>query len=275
LRRKGDILSVIMTTRHIITLLSDFGNQDPYVAAMKGVILSLNPEAVLVDLTHEVPPQDIIAGSFLLSEATPYFPPGTIHLAVVDPGVGTPRRALAFRDQEQFWVGPDNGIFHLVFRDSPPQDLVSLENSEYFRGSVSRTFQGRDIFAPVAAHLSLGTPLHAFGPLVTDPVALPWPEPSFTPEAVRGEIVYVDGFGNLVTNIKGSELVPWLGEKSHVVILGSLTVKGLSPTYGDVARGEFLALVGSHGYLEIACAQGNAAKRLGMGKGRSLSVVRA
>jgi S-adenosylmethionine hydrolase len=275
LRRKGDILSVIMTTRHIITLLSDFGNQDPYVAAMKGVILSLNPEAVLVDLTHEVPPQDIIAGSFLLSEATPYFPPGTIHLAVVDPGVGTPRRALAFRDQEQFWVGPDNGIFHLVFRDSPPQDLVSLENSEYFRGSVSRTFQGRDIFAPVAAHLSLGTPLHAFGPPVTDLVALPWPEPSFTPEAVRGEIVYVDGFGNLVTNIKGSELVPWLGEKSHVVILGSLTVKGLSRTYGDVARGEFLALVGSHGYLEIACAQGNAAKRLGMGKGRSLSVVRA
>jgi S-adenosylmethionine hydrolase len=264
-----------MTTRHIITLLTDFGNQDPYVAAMKGVILSLNPEAVLVDLTHEVPPQDIIAGSFLLSEATPYFPPGTIHLAVVDPGVGTPRRALAFRDQEQFWVGPDNGLFHLVFRDSPPVDLVSLENSEYFRGSVSRTFQGRDIFAPVAAHLSLGTPLHAFGPPVTDPVTLPWPEPSFTPEAVRGEIVYVDGFGNLISNIKGSNLTAWLAEKSHVIILGSLTVKGLSRIYGDVAAGEFLALVGSHGYLEIACAQGNAARRLGMGKGRSLSVVKA
>jgi S-adenosylmethionine hydrolase len=266
---------VIMTTRHIITLLTDFGNQDPYVAAIKGVILSLNPEAVLVDLTHEVPPQDIIAGSFLLSEATPYFPPGTIHLAVVDPGVGTPRRALAFRAREQFWVGPDNGLFHLVFRESPPLDLVSLENSEYFRGSVSRTFQGRDIFAPVAAHLSLGTPLHAFGPPATDPIALPWPEPSFTPEAVRGEIVYVDGFGNLISNIRGSDLTVWLAEKSHVIILGSLTVKGLSRTYGDVAAGEYLALVGSHGYLEIACAQGNAARRLGVGKARSLSVVRS
>jgi S-adenosyl-L-methionine hydrolase (adenosine-forming) len=264
-----------MTTRHIITLLTDFGYQDPYVAAMKGVILSLNPEAVLVDLTHNVPPQDIIAGAFLLSEATPYFPPGTIHLAVVDPEVGTPRRALAAWAREQFWVGPDNGLFHLVFHENPAQDLVSLENSEYFRGSVSRTFQGRDIFAPVAAHLSLGTPLHALGPPVTDPLALPWPEPSITPEAVRGEIVYVDGFGNLISNIRGSDLTAWLAEKTHVIILGSLTVKGLVRTYGDVAAGEFLALVGSHGYLEIACAQGHAARRLGVGKGRSMSVIRA
>ena len=264
-----------MTTRHIITLLTDFGYRDPYVAAMKGVILSLNPEAVLVDLTHDVPPQDIVAGAFLLSEATPYFPPGTIHVAVVDPGVGTPRRALAAWAREQFWVGPDNGLFHLVFLENAPLDLVSLENSEYFRGSVSRTFQGRDIFAPVAAHLSLGTPLHAFGPPVTDPLALPWPEPAFTPEAVRGEIVYVDGFGNLISNIKGSELMAWLAENPHVVILGSLTVHGLSRTYGDVANGEFLALVGSHGYLEIACARGNAARRLGMGKGRSMSVVKS
>jgi S-adenosyl-L-methionine hydrolase (adenosine-forming) len=264
-----------MTTQHIITLLTDFGLQDPYVAAMKGVILTLNPEAVLVDLTHQVPPQDIVAGAFLLSEATPYFPPGTIHVAVVDPGVGTPRRALAAFAREQFWVGPDNGLFHLVFHKSPARDLVSLENSEYFRGSVSRTFQGRDIFAPVAAHLSLGTPLHAFGPPVTDPLALPWPEPAITPEAIRGEIVYVDGFGNLISNIRGSDLTAWLAEKSHVVILGSLTVKGLSRTYGDVAAGEFLALLGSHGYLEIACAQGNAARRLSMGKGRSMSVVKA
>ena len=264
-----------MTTRHIITLLTDFGNQDPYVAAMKGVILSLNPEAVLVDLTHAVPPQDIIAGAFLLSEATPYFPPGTIHLAVVDPGVGTPRRALAARAQEQFWVGPDNGLFHLVFKESAPLDLVSLENSDYFRGSVSRTFQGRDIFAPVAAHLSLGTPLHAFGPPLTDPIALPWPQTTFTPDAVRGEIVYVDVFGNLVSNIRGSDLMTWLAEKPHVVILGSLTLKDLVRTYGDAGAGEFLALVGSHGYLEIACAQGNAARRLGVGTGRTLAVIKS
>ena len=264
-----------MTTRHIITLLSDFGNQDPYVGAMKGVILSLNPDAILVDLTHEVPPQDIVAGAFLLGEAVPYFPPGTIHLAVVDPGVGTPRRALGAKARDKFWVGPDNGLFDLAFQEVTDLEMVSLENTDYFRGAVSRTFQGRDIFAPVAAHLSLGTPLDALGPAVTDPVALPWPQASFTPEAVRGEIVYADGFGNLVTNIKGSNLLAWLGEKSHVIILGSLTLKGLVRAYGDVAAGEFLALVGSHGYLEIACSGGNAARRLGVGKGRSLSVVRA
>jgi S-adenosylmethionine hydrolase len=264
-----------MTTRHIITLLTDFGNQDTYVAAMKGVILSLNPEAVLVDLTHEVPPQDIIAGAFLLQEAAPYFPPGTIHLAVVDPGVGTSRRPLAASARGQFWVGPDNGIFHLAFQESPALDLVCLENPQYFREAVSSTFQGRDIFAPVAAHLSLGTPLDALGPSVTDPVTLPWPESSCTPEAIRGEIVYVDGFGNLVSNIKGKDLTAWLAERTHIIILGGLTLKGLVRTYGDVGAGEMLALVGSHGYLEIACSGGNAARRLGVGKGRSLAVIKA
>jgi hypothetical protein len=262
-----------MHPRPIITLLTDFGTQDSYVAAMKGVILSLNPEAILVDLTQAVPPQDIVAGAFLLGEATPYFPSGTIHLAVVDPGVGTARRALAAKAREQFWVGPDNGLFHLVFHENAVLDIVSLENPAYFREPVSNTFHGRDIFAPVAAHLSLGTPLQAFGPPITDPIALPWPEPTFTPEAVRGEIVYVDGFGNLVSNIRGSDLAAWLADKSYVIILGSLTLKGLRRTYGDVAAGEFLALVGSYGYLEIACARGSAARRLSVGKGRSLSVV--
>jgi S-adenosylmethionine hydrolase len=127
----------------------------------------------------------------------------------------------------------------------------------------------------VAAHLSRGTPLNAFGPPLTDPAVLSWPQPVFTPEAVRGEIVYVDGFGNLVSNMWGSELKTWMGERPHVIILGILTLQGLSRTYADVPPGQFLALVGSHGYLEIACAQGNAARRLGVGKGRSLAVVKA
>ena len=153
-----------MTKRPIITLLTDFGNLDSYVGIMKGVMLSLNPDAVLVDLTHGVPPQNTISGAFLLAEAAPYFPPGTIHLAVVDPGVGTSRRALVARAREQFWVGPDNGLFYLVFQEGPPPEAVSLENSDYFLKSVSSTFHGRDVFAPVAVHLSLGTPLAAFGP---------------------------------------------------------------------------------------------------------------
>jgi S-adenosyl-L-methionine hydrolase (adenosine-forming) len=150
-----------------------------------------------------------------------------------------------------------------------------LENPQYFRGDVSPTFHGRDVFAPVAAHLAGGTPLNAFGPPLTDPAVLSWPQPVFTPEAVRGEIVYVDGFGNLVSNIRGSELQAWMGEKPHVIILSSLTLQGLSRTYGDVAPKQFLALVGSHGHLEIACAQDNAARRLGVDKGRSLAVVKA
>ncbi len=264
-----------MTTRPIIALLTDFGTRDPYAAAMKGVILSLQPDATLVDLTHEVPPQDIVAGAFILAEARPFFPPGTIYLAVVDPGVGTERRALAAQALECFWVGPDNGLFHLIFQESDPLDIVSLENPGYFRATVSPTFQGRDLFAPVAAHLSRGTPLHDLGPAVTDPAILPWPQTVITPEAVRGEIVYVDGFGNLLSNIKGQDLLAWGEGKSYLVILGSLTLGGLVHTYGDVPPGQFLALIGSHGYLEIACSQGNAARRLGVGRGRSLAVIRS
>lgn len=264
-----------MAVPRLITLLTDFGNRDPYVAAMKGVILSLNPEARLVDLTHEIEPQDITAGAFFLAEAAPCFPAGTIHLAVVDPGVGTTRRALAAQAGEQFFVGPDNGLFSLVFQYHPPSVLVALQNPEYFRPQVSSTFHGRDLFAPVAAHLSLGIPLEAFGPRISDPVPLPWPQPEFTPEAVRGEIVYVDLFGNLISNIPGEKLRAWLQDRPPLILLGSLTLRQLFRTYGEVPPGQFLALVGSHGYLEISLNQGNAARRLSVGKGRSLTVVRS
>lgn len=153
-------------------MLSDFGTRDAYVASMKGVILGLNPRAVLVDLTHEIPPQDIRAGALNLAAAAPYFPPDTIHLAVVDPGVGGPRRALAAYCREHFWVGPDNGIFHLIFRQASPLNIVSLENPAYFLPRIAATFHGRDLFAPVAAHLSLGLDLDRLGPRITDPIFL-------------------------------------------------------------------------------------------------------
>lgn len=259
-----------MSAPPIITLLTDFGTRDAYVAAMKGVILGINPRAVLVDLTHQVPPQDITTGAFLLAEAAPYFPPGTIHLAVVDPGVGTSRRALGAFARGQYWLGPDNGLFHLVFSQTEAITLVSLENPGYFRQPVSSTFQGRDVFAPVAAHLSLGVPLEAFGPRIREPIPLPWPVPYFSANMVQGEIVYVDGFGNLVSNLTGAQLLAWLGDSLFTLCLGSLQLEGLSRTYGDKAPGEFLALVGSHGYLEVALAQGNAARRLKAGKGTPL-----
>lgn len=252
--------------RPLITLLTDFGTRDAYVASMKGVILGLNPQTALVDLTHEIPPQDVRAGALNLAAAAPYFPPGTIHLAVVDPGVGTSRRALAARCRGQLWVGPDNGLFSLIFNQASPF-IVSLENPRYFRPEVSATFHGRDIFAPVAAHLSLGLDLSRFGPEHPDPVSLNFPEPRFTPEAVAGEIIYVDRFGNLISNIPAPALLAWLADRTLSLAVGPISLRGLARTYSDAAPGEFLALVGSLGFLEIACTGASAARRLNAGLG--------
>ncbi len=253
--------------RPLITLLTDFGSRDAYVAAIKGVILGINPEATLVDITHEVPPQDLTAGAFVLAQAAPYFPPATIHLAVVDPGVGSARRGLAAYARGQYFVGPDNGLFHFVFKNAADLTIVSLENPDYFRPEISATFHGRDVFAPVAAHLSRGVHLDELGSSVTDPVFLPIPEPVFTKDKVQGEIIYVDRFDNLVSNIHWDKLQDWLvGRKFHLRI-GPHTLTRLSRTYADVAPGEVLALKGSHGYLEIACNQAPAAERLGLGVG--------
>ena len=261
--------------RPLITLLTDFGTRDAYVASLKGVILSLNPTAQLVDLSHEVPPQDIRAGAFILAEAAACFPPGTIHLGVVDPGVGGRRRALAARCRGHYWVGPDNGLFHLIFDHAPDLVMVSLENPAYFRPQVSATFHGRDIFAPVAAHLSLGVDLDRCGPRITDPVSLNFPDPGFSPEAIRGEIVYVDRFGNLVTNIRVAEVTSRLAEPGWRLKAGTLSLRGLARTYTDAASGEFLALEGSHGFIEIACAMDNAARRLQAGVGLAVEIRKA
>jgi S-adenosylmethionine hydrolase len=261
-------------SRPVITLLTDFGTQDAYVGSMKGVILGLNPEAALVDLSHDLPPQDVVAGALVLAAAAPYFPAGAIHLAVVDPGVGSRRRALAARCRGQFWVGPDNGLFHLVFKASPDLRMVSLEDPAYFLPTVSATFHGRDILAPVAAHLSLGVELSRFGPAVTDPVSLDLPEPAFGPEEIRGEIVYVDRFGNLVSNLAASDLKDWLGDRKFCLQVGPLRLRGLARTYSEANPGEFLALLGSHGYLEIACVRDSAARRLGGGLGVTVEIHR-
>lgn len=256
----------------ILTLLTDFGTRDAYVGAMKGVILGINPEAVLVDLTHEIPPQDIPAGAFVLAEAVPFFPPGTIHLAVVDPGVGSSRRGLAACAQGRYFVGPDNGLFHFVFKDADGLTVVSLENPAYFRPEVSATFHGRDVFAPVAAHLSRGVRLDELGPRVSDPVMLSFPEPAFGETGVRGEIIYVDRFGNLVSNIPCNRLLAWLGGHDFHLYIGGQILTRLGRTYTDAAPGEVLALQGSHGYLEVACNLASAATRLGLSKGAPLVI---
>lgn len=260
--------------RPIITVLSDFGSRDAYVAAMKGVILGINPEARLVDLTHEIPPHDIMAAAFVLAEAAPFFPERTIHLAVVDPGVGSARRGLAAQARGQYCIGPDNGLFHFLFRDAPDLAIVSLENPAYFLAEVAATFHGRDIFAPVAAHLSRGLALEKLGPAITDPVLLPVSEPVFGGDLVEGQIVYVDRFGNLVSNIIWDKMAKWLDAGELRLEVGRLSLNRLSRTYADAAPGEALALKGSHGYLEIACRQANAASLLKEGKGTLIKIMK-
>ncbi len=241
---------------------------------MKGVILGLNPRAILVDLTHEVPPQDIRAGAFVLAAAAPYFPAGTIHLAVVDPGVGTGRRGLAACGRGQFWVGPDNGLLQPALAGQTDMEMVALKNPDYFLPQVSATFQGRDLFAPVAAHLSLGVALRRLGPAITDAVRLPWPEPLVTGEMIRGEIIQVDRFGSLISNITADVFYSWLRQGTFVLEAGRLTLTRLHRTYGEAAPGAVLVLAGSHGFLEIACVQGSAAARLQAGVGLPLAIRR-
>lgn len=186
----------------LITLTTDFGTRDAYVAAMKGVLLSLAPQARLVDITHEIRPQDVMEAAFVLREAVPYFPPGTIHLVVVDPGVGTARRAVALRHGAHWFVGPDNGLFTLVLGTERPDELVELNRPEFWRTPTpSQTFHGRDIFAPAAGHLAAGRSLQEIGTPLEQLTTLRWMEPSASNESIHGWVVHVDRFGNCITNV--------------------------------------------------------------------------
>ena len=264
----------------MITLLTDFGNQDAYVAVMKGVIASISPDVKLCDLTHGILPQDILAARFNLMLAYPYFPLGTVHLAVVDPGVGSARRGVAIECAGGFLVGPDNGLFSGVLAEAAVLKAVSLTNTHYWRtDSASETFHGRDIFAPVAAHLENGVPIDALGDRIRletliQPKIPPMVRLRSEPVAYAGSLQYIDAFGNLISNIPGDR-VP--GKVWRVVIEGGgktsasnkpqrdsqepLYIQG-KETYSDVPVGELTAIVGSHGWIEIACNGGSAAQYL-------------
>ncbi len=243
----------------VIAFLTDFGLKDHYVGVMKGVALSICPEAILVDLTHEVAPQNIAQGAYLLGASFRYFPKGTIFVAVVDPGVGTERRGLCVVAEGRFFVGPDNGLFTLVYDRTQEFVAYELQNQTYFLPQQSATFHGRDIFAPVAAHLARGLNPSALGPQVKDPVRLPWPQVSLEPGRIRGAVIYVDRFGNLVTNISQEHLE---GKSIKTVYFVGRRLP-FKHTYAEVAPGKPLALIGSDGLLEIAVSKGSAAKFFG------------
>ena len=269
----------------IVTLMTDFGTADGYVGTMKGVILGIVPQAQLVDISHLIEPQNVRQAAYVLFTAYPFFPPHTVHLVVVDPGVGSARRPIALRTPAGLFVGPDNGVFSYIVAREKEVEVVELANPRYRLPSVSNTFHGRDIFSPAAAHLAAGVPLSDLGPRVDDPVLFPPPRLEVAPPVITGEVLHTDRFGNVITSIG---LLLWQGQGDDLVLepafspsgtsvrltASQVTVEaagreivGIHRTYSAVERGAVLALVGSEGYLEIAVREGDGAARLGLRPG--------
>lgn len=264
-------------SRGCITFLTDFGTADPYVAAMKGAALSVNPDVLLVDVSHEVLPHDIVGAAYVLAWSFRYFPPRTVHVAVVDPGVGSERRILAAEVQGHVLMAPDNGLLSIVLAQSPATRLVSVSNGAYFRHPVSMTFHDRDIFAPVAAHLTLGVDVGELGRPVSDPVPLAEAAPRRVADRViEGTVVHVDRFGNLITNISRQDLAALdpTGDAVLEVGIADATIEGVQRAYADVGVGRLLAVIGSSGLLEVSANRRSAADVLGVGRGAAVRVTR-
>lgn len=255
----------------VVTLTTDFGRESVYVAQMKAVLLGINPRLTIVDVTHEVPPQDIQAGAWILRQIVPRFPPGSFHLAVVDPGVGTNRPCLCANLDGRYLIAPDNGLMTYVAEVLPIRAIVRLENPVYRLPKVSATFHGRDIMAPAAAWLSLGVTLDQLGPphhtWVTLPEGL---TPIIAERQIHGRIVSVDRFGNLITNIEPTQLPAGV---DMTITVGGITIHGMIKFYGERQSGEVVALINSLGYLEIAVVNGSASQMTGLNVGEPVLIT--
>ncbi len=262
----------------LITLLSDFGLKDPYVSEMKAVILTICPEARTVDISHSIEKFNVRMGAFVLASATRYFPEDTIHVAVVDPGVGTHRRAVLAETKHALYIGPDNGLLMLAARREEIRRVYSITNPELMLPRVSSTFHGRDVFAPAAAHLANGTSPSRFGSEINDYAMPHFASPLLKAGRIAGEILHIDDFGNIITNIMGTEL-----EKAGFRIKEPLSIRlrnkpfraNLCEAYGDVAPKAALALIGSHDFLEVSVNQGSAAKMFSVKAGDNVVVYSA
>jgi len=251
----------------IITLLTDFGTEDSYVGAMKGVILSINPDATIIDISHQIPPQDITAGAFVLSQAAPFFPKGTVHIAVVDPGVGGKRKPILIQTDRYFFVGPDNGIFSLALQNERIRQKIHLTNKDYFLGYISSTFHGRDIFSPVGAYLSLGIDPAMLGKKIKQIKNLGFKKPYVKGRKITGEIIHIDRFGNLITNIDERLLKKVFKNRIFEVEVCDNIIKRFVPSYTNAKQGEPIGLIGSSGLMEIAMREKNASIELGIKRG--------
>ena len=258
----------------LITLTTDFGLRDAYVAAMKGTMLMICPDIRLIDISHEITSHDVMEAAFVLRQAVPYYPPETIHLVVVDPGVGTERRLIALRSGSHYFVGPDNGIFALLLEDQAPDELVELNRPAFWRiPHPSKTFHGRDVFAPVAAHLAAGRTLAEIGTGIAGLQPLHWALPIDDSQGIRGWIVHIDHFGNCVTNIPRALFDKRRDERALKCYVGNAILDEVYPTYGTVETGEPLLLFGSDDLLEIAVNAGNASDLLDIRRGTPLNIV--
>jgi S-adenosylmethionine hydrolase len=261
----------------IVTLLSDFGLRDPYVAEMKAVILSRCNKAKIVDISHEIAKFDIRMGAFVLASATPYFPKGTVHVAVVDPGVGTERRPIVMETELRYLVGPDNGVLTLAAWKEGVKHVYVIRDKRFMLPKVSKTFHGRDVFAPTAAHLAGGAAASVLGEEISNYIVPSFAKPRLEENSVLGEVLHVDGFGNIITNVQSSTLTELGIHEGDVVTVGignKTTALKFCSTYGGVHRGDALALVGSHDFLEISVNQGNAAERFNPNRGGSICLGR-
>jgi S-adenosylmethionine hydrolase len=259
----------------IITLTTDFGLSDPFVGIMKGVILSIAPEVTIVDITHDIRSYDITEAAFLVNSSYRYFPSGTIHVVIVDPGVGSARRPIAAYAKDQFFVAPDNGVLSYALHTEPlaPMPAVyRISNDSLFQDPVSKTFHGRDIFAPTAAHLARGTPLESVGDRIVDFLKKPLPRArSSGRNALIANVLRIDKFGNLITNLRRSDL----DSGDFIIRVAGLDVTRLCDTFAEAEAGEFFAIEGSTGYIEIALNQGSAAERLSVVRGAEIEVETA
>lgn len=257
----------------IVTLLTDFGTNDYFVAAMKGVILSHDSRVRIVDITHHVPPHDISAAAFQILAAYPSFPPGTVHTVVVDPGVGSQRRPMALAAAGQLFVGPDNGVFDLVMEESGPHEIRHITNPALRIEPVSRTFHGRDVFAPAAAALASGFDFDRLGERITDPVHLDRPTlPMVGPGEIVGSILHIDGFGNCITSLRETDLPG--GATAYTFRLGDTTITEVRETYSGADTATPFFIPGSAGFLEISVDRGSAASTLGVMRGEVVRAVR-
>ena len=254
----------------LITLLTDFGDRDYFVASMKGVILTITPHATIVDLSHHVPPHSVEDAAYLLKSCYRYFPEGTVHVAVVDPGVGSARRPLIAKSERYFFLAPDNGLLTPILAEESEMEVREIENADYRLTSPGRTFDGRDLFAPAAAWLAKGEPVSSFGRVIDDPVTRSIPHPIWQGQSLVGQIEYVDRFGNLISNMTVTHIQEFLtaaGRQHPVIHIGACTIHGLVASYSEGSSDTPSALINSCGKLEIFLDRNHAAQRLHIAAG--------